>query len=224
MAINLETARENLVRSLRFEVQDERVLAAMARVPREHFLPLELRPYAYEDRPLPIGYGQTISQPLRVAIMTAALALAGEETVLEVGTGSGYQAAVLSHLARRVVTVERVPELAEAAHQRLIELGYCNVAVHRTGAVLGWPPDAPYDGIIVTAGAPRVPRALLNQLAMGGRLVIPVGDRRLQQLLQVTKTEKGQTVRKLGDCRFVPLIGRGAWAESESTELNYRAL
>src|SRR3990170_4944820 len=224
MTIYLATARQNLVRALRYEVQDERVLAAMSRVPRERFLPLELRPYAYEDRPLPIGHGQTISQPLMVAMMTAALSLRGDETVLEVGTGSGYQAAVLSHLARRVVTVERVRELAEAARRRLAELGYSNVEVHPASAVLGWPPGGPYDGIIVTAGAPRVPRALLNQLAMGGRLAVPVGDRRLQQLLLVTKTEGGLDVRRLGECRFVPLIGRGAWPDSEAIEYLWQKL
>ena len=224
MTIDLAAARDSLVRALRYEVQDERVLAAMSRVPRERFLPLELRPYAYEDRPLPIGYGQTISQPLMVAIMTAALALREDDTVLELGTGSGYQAAVLSHLARRVVSVERVRDLAEAARQRLAELDYFNVEVHVASAVLGWPPGAPYDGIVVTAGAPRVPRALLSQLAMGGRLAVPVGDRRLQQLLLVTKTEGGLDVRRLGECRFVPLIGRGAWPESEAIALLHQPL
>jgi protein-L-isoaspartate(D-aspartate) O-methyltransferase len=216
MVIDYDTARENLVRALAFEVHNERVLAAMARVPREHFVPEDLRRYAYEDRPLPIGHGQTISQPLMVALMTQALHLRGGERVLELGTGSGYQAALLAELADYVVTVERVPELADEASQRLRELGYGNVEVHTTGGVLGWPQGAPYDAILVTAGAPRVPRSLVQQLAMGGRLVIPVGERRVQELLYVARTPRGATVRKLGECRFVPLIGRGAWSEAEA--------
>jgi protein-L-isoaspartate(D-aspartate) O-methyltransferase len=216
MVIDYVTARENLVRALRYEVRDERVLSAMARVPREHFVPQDLRRYAYEDRPLPIGHGQTISQPLMVAMMTEALHLQGEERVLEVGTGSGYQAALLAELAAHVVTVERVPDLAEQACHRLQELGYGNIEVHTAGSLLGWPKGAPYDAILVTAGAPRVPRSLLQQLTMGGRLVIPVGQRRVQQLLHVAKTPRGTTVQKLGECRFVPLIGRGAWTEVEA--------
>jgi protein-L-isoaspartate(D-aspartate) O-methyltransferase len=215
MVIDYVTARENLVRALRYEVRDERVLAAMARVPREHFVPHDLRRYAYEDRPLPIGHGQTISQPLMVAMMTEALHLQGDERVLEVGTGSGYQAALLAELAAGVVTVERVPDLAEQACHRLQELGYANIEVHAAGSLLGWPKGAPYDAILVTAGAPRVPRSLLQQLTLGGRLVIPVGQRRVQQLLHVAKTPRGTTVQKLGECRFVPLIGRGAWSEVE---------
>ena len=214
--IDYALARENLVRALRFEVRDERVLSAVSRVPREHFVPPDLRRYAYEDRPLPIGRGQTISQPLMVVMMTEALHLRGDEQVLEVGTGSGYQAALLAELATHVVTVERVEELAEQACLRLYELGYCNVEVHTAGHSLGWPAGAPYDAIVVTAGAPRVPRALLRQLAVGGRLVIPVGQRRLQQLLYVAKTPRGTMVRKLGECRFVPLIGPDAWPDEEA--------
>ena len=216
MVTDYAAARENLARALRYEVRDERVLAAMARVPREQFVPLDLRRYAYEDRPLPIGHGQTISQPLMVAMMTEALHLQGDERVLEVGTGSGYQAALLAELAAQVVTVERVPDLAEQACQRLQELGYGNVEVHTAGNTLGWPEGAPYDAILVTAGAPRVPRSLLAQLTTGGRLVIPVGQRRVQQLLYVAKTPHGTMVRKQGECRFVPLIGRGAWSEVEA--------
>ncbi len=216
MVIDYATARENLVRALRYDVRDERVLAAMARVPREQFVPPDLRRYAYEDRPLPIGHGQTISQPLMVAMMTETLHLRGDERVLEVGAGSGYQAALLAELAAHVVTVERVPDLAEEAYRRLQELGYQNVEVHTAGSILGWLKGAPYDAILVTAGAPRVPRPLLQQLTMGGRLVIPVGQRRVQQLLHVAKTPRGTTVQKLGECRFVPLIGRGAWSEVEA--------
>jgi len=214
--IDYAAARENLVRALRYEVRDERILAAMGRVPREHFVPPGLRRFAYEDRPLPIGHGQTISQPLMVALMTDALHLQGDERVLELGTGSGYQAALLAELAAHVVTVERLPELAEQSCRRLRELGYETIEVHTAVDALGWPQGAPYDAILVTAGAPRVPRSLLQQLAPGGRLVIPVGERRVQQLLHVTRAPGGTTVQKLGECRFVPLIGRGAWSEAEA--------
>jgi protein-L-isoaspartate(D-aspartate) O-methyltransferase len=207
----LQRARQALLAELAATVRDQRVLAAMARVPRERFVPPELLPYAYENRPLPIGFGQTISQPLIVAIMTEALALTGSEKVLEVGTGSGYQAAVLAELAREVVTVERIPELAQRATQVLAELGYSNVRVQVSGAELGWPQEGPYDAIIVTASAPRLPRSLLAQLAEGGRMVIPVGGRDLQELLLVEKGRQGTRQRSLGPCGFVPLIGPEAW-------------
>jgi protein-L-isoaspartate(D-aspartate) O-methyltransferase len=207
----LQRARQALLAELAATVRDQRVLAAMARVPRERFVPPELLPYAYENRPLPIGFGQTISQPLIVAIMTEALALTGSEKVLEVGTGSGYQAAVLAELAREVVTVERIPELAQRAAQVLAELGYSNVRVQVSGAELGWPQEGPYDAIIVTASAPRLPRSLLAQLAEGGRMVIPVGGRDLQELLLVEKGRQGTRQRSLGPCGFVPLIGPEAW-------------
>lgn len=215
MGIDYAVAREMLVNALRYEIRDERVLAAMARVPRERFLPFDLRRYAYEDRPLPIGYGQTISQPLMAAMMTEAMALSGEEKVLEIGTGSGYQAALVAELAQRVVSVERVPELAREAADRMRELGYDNIEVHAAGDCLGWPQSAPFDAILVTAGAPGVPQSLLDQLQPEGRLVIPVGQRRVQQLMLVTKTAAGPSVRNLGECRFVPLIGADAWPEGE---------
>ena len=211
----LDRAKEQLLVELRLDVRDPRVLTAMASVPRERFVPEDLRPSAYENRPLPIGYGQTISQPLIVAMMTEALRLTGEEKVLELGTGSGYQAAVLAELAAEVVTVERIAALAERAAAVLAELGYHNVRVHVAGEMLGWPEDTPYDGIVVTAGAPEVPRALLNQLAPGGRLVIPVGARDVQELLLVAKTARGLTTRRLGPCRFVPLMGNGAWSTAD---------
>jgi protein-L-isoaspartate(D-aspartate) O-methyltransferase len=148
-------------------------------------------------------------------MMTEALRLTGEDKVLEVGTGSGYQAAILAELAAEVVTVERIAELAEGAAAVLSELGYRNVRVHVSGETLGWPDDAPYDGIIVSAGAPQVPRALLEQLAPGGRLVIPVGARDVQELLLVTNAGHGLTSRRLGPCRFVPLVGSGAWATAD---------
>lgn len=217
--IDAQVAREELVRSLRREIRDERVLRAFAKVPREQFVPLDLRRFAYDDRPLPIGGGQTISQPLMVAIMTDALLLRGDEKVLEVGTGSGYQAALLSHLAREVVTVERIPELAHSARERLQALGYENVRVFIAGEVLGWPAEAPYDAIIVTAGAPHTPQSLIDQLATGGRMVIPVGGHSLQQLVRVTKAEHGVTMERLGECRFVPLIGgREGWPDWETWE------
>jgi protein-L-isoaspartate(D-aspartate) O-methyltransferase len=217
--IDFVAARKELVRLLRREISDERVLAAFAAVPRERFVPVELQRYAYDDRPLPIGQGQTISQPLMVAIMTQALALQGGEKVLEVGTGSGYQAALLSQLAREVITVERVPELASSAARRLEALGYRNVRVHVVDETLGWPEEAPYDAIIVTAGAPEVPQSLIDQLAMNGRMVIPAGGRRIQQLVRVTKTDAGVRLERLGECRFVPLIGgKEGWPEWEVSQ------
>jgi protein-L-isoaspartate(D-aspartate) O-methyltransferase len=221
MEIDFAAAREALIAGLRHELKDERVLAAMSRVPREQFVPADLRRYAYDDRPLPIGHGQTISQPLMVAIMTEVLHPRGQEKVLELGTGSGYQAAILAELAAQVVTVERVPALAESAAQRLGDLGYHNVRVHVSKGELGWPEAAPYDAILVTAGAPQVPRQLVRQLALGGRLVIPVGRRRIQQLLSVTRERRGTTVTRHGQCRFVPLIGTDAWSEKESLEEYY---
>lgn len=218
MEMDFAAAREALVASLRLEIADERVLRAMSRVPREHFLPPDLRSVAYEDRPLPIGQGQTISQPLMVATMTEALHLQGTEKVLELGTGSGYQAAILAELAREVVTVDRVAELAESAARRLEELSYGNIHVHVSGGALGWPEEAPYDAILVTAGAPRVPPKLVQQLSLGGRLVIPVGRRTIQQLLSVVREREGVTVTRHGQCRFVPLIGDEAWPEEEKPE------
>ncbi len=205
--------RERLLAELAGEVKDTRVLDAIRRVPREEFVDRDIRHAAYENRPLPIGHGQTISQPLIVALMTQALLLTGEEKVLEVGTGSGYQAAVLSLLARQVVTVERVAPLAQAAAERLERLGYRNVEVHVVEEVLGWPDGAPYDAIVVAAAAPEVPLALLNQLAAGGRLVIPVGARDLQELVRIVKTPDGAQRHNLGPCRFVPLLGSSAWPE-----------
>lgn len=216
MDSDFAAARRALVEGLRQEIRDERVLEAMRRVPREKFVPEQYERYAYDDRPLPIGQGQTISQPLMVAIMTEALRLTGREKVLEVGTGSGYQAAILAELAREVVTVERMAELAESAAQRLRELGYGNVSVHVNERGLGWPDDAPYDAIVVTAGAPQVPQPLVDQLAIGGRMVIPVGGRRVQQLLTVVRQPYGTSVTRHGQCRFVPLVGEGAWSEEES--------
>ena len=216
MVTDFSLARHQLVDHLRREVRDERVLSAMSRVPREMFVPSGYWHAAYEDRPLPIGQGQTISQPLIVALMTEALELEGEENVLEVGTGSGYQAAILAELARWVVTVERHSELAQKATEILKKLGYSNVEVHLAEARLGWPPKAPYDAIVVSAGAPTVPKDLLDQLAIGGRLIIPVGPRYEQNLLKVAKNEHGTSIEDLGPCRWVPLIGDAAWSEENA--------
>ena len=187
------------------------MVEAMRRVPREAFVPAQQCQAAYDDRPLGIGFGQTISQPFIVALMVQALELRGDERVLELGTGSGYEAAILAELCRRVVSVECVPELAQAARQVLDQLGYTNVEVHVAGGVLGWPEGAPYDSIIVSAGAPDVPQVLLDQLAFDGRLVIPVGSRWQQELLRVTRLRTGTRTQNLGGCYFVPLIGEGAW-------------
>jgi protein-L-isoaspartate(D-aspartate) O-methyltransferase len=210
---HLTKTRSALLAELALEIHEPRVLAAMARVPREKFVPKELQALAYENRPLPIGHGQTISQPLIVAMMTQELALRGDERVLEVGTGSGYQAALLSTMAAEVVSVERVPELAERAARLLASLGYANVTVHAAGDTLGWPESAPYNAIIVTAAAPRVPHELLDQLTIGGRMVIPVGSRDLQELVRAVRSPEGPVITNLGPCRFVPLVGAGAWAE-----------
>ncbi|MEX0684238.1 MAG: protein-L-isoaspartate(D-aspartate) O-methyltransferase [Dehalococcoidia bacterium] len=210
----LEAAKDALFGELAHDVSDRRVLEAMRRIPREEFVPREEAQYAYENMPLPIGHRQTISQPLIVAMMTQALMLSGSDKVLEVGTGSGYQAALLSRLSAEVVTVERVPELAEAAAERLARLGYANVVVHAVTDELGWPECAPYDAIVVTAASPEVPRQLLDQLAMGGRLVLPVGSRDMQELVRIVKTPEGALRHNLGPCRFVPLLGRDAWPTS----------
>jgi len=211
--MDFEAARAGLIEHLGGEIRDERVLAAMAHIPRERFVPPEERELAYEDIPLPIGLGQTISQPLIVALMTEALELTGGEKVLEVGTGSGYQAAILAELARLVISVERLPALVDGAKKVLDSLGYTNVVVQLVGETLGWQREAPYDAIMVTAGAPRVPVDLIAQLALGGRLVIPVGSRYVQELYKVTRRRKKNAVQNLGGCRFVPLIDKDAWVE-----------
>jgi len=211
--MDFEAARARLIEHLSSEIRDKRVLAAMARVPREHFVPPQTQHLAYEDRPLPIGLDQTISQPFIIALMTEALELTGNEKVLEVGTGSGYQAAILAELARLVITTERLPALAETARAVLDSLGYTNIVVHLAEDTLGWQAEAPYDAIIVTAGAPRVSVDLLAQLAIGGRLVIPIGSRYVQELYKITKHKKKNTGQNLGGCRFVPLIGKDAWEE-----------
>jgi protein-L-isoaspartate(D-aspartate) O-methyltransferase len=193
-------------------IRDERVLAAIARVPRERFVPAASREQAWANVALPIGAGQTISQPYIVALMTTALGLSGQERVLEIGTGSGYQAAILAELAAEVVTVERHATLAKDAESRLHELGYVNVQVVVGDGTTGWPEGAPYQRIIVTAGAPRVPLPLLAELSQdGGRLIIPVGEADDQVLLVVERHGDRTTEQPLGPVRFVPLIGRAGW-------------
>lgn len=195
------------------------VLGAMRGVPREVFVPAALRELAYDDAPLPIAAGQTISQPFVVAEMLDAARIIPGDRVLEIGTGSGYAAAVISRIAAQVFTVERHRELASSARDRLMDLGYDNVSVLDGDGTLGWPEHAPYDAIIVSAGAPAVPKALLEQLAVGGRLVIPVGTTtRSQRLLRVSRQSRNEYVEEdLGAVAFVPLIGSQGWdGESDS--------
>jgi protein-L-isoaspartate(D-aspartate) O-methyltransferase len=193
-------------------ITDARVLEAMRRVPRAAFVPEEAQAQAYVDRALPIGSGQTISQPYMVAVMTETLRLTGSERVLEVGTGSGYQAAVLGELASKVITIERVPELAEAAQARLVALGYTNIEVVVGDGTLGSPSHAPFDGILVAAGAPRAPDALKQQLSPGGGcLVIPIGPAEQQWLTVITRDGDRFSESTGIGCVFVPLLGKDGW-------------
>ena len=196
-------------------IRSSEVLRAMEAVPRERFVPAEWRSLAYQDIPLPIGEGQTISQPTMVAEMTAALRLTAREKVLEVGCGSGYQAAVLAQLASDglVVTVERLHSLAARAEATLQELDYRNVVVELTGPVPGCPERGPYDAILVAAAAPSIPPSLVSQLRVGGRMALPVGSREEQELLLVLKTGEGVSVSTQGRCRFVPLLGAEGFGE-----------
>lgn len=208
-------AREHMVRT-QIEargIRDPRVLAAMRKVPRHRFVDEALIGQAYGDYPLPIGEQQTISQPYIVALMTEALELKGTERVLEIGTGSGYQAAILAECAAQVFSVERLPTLADRARRILDALGYKNIKIKVGDGTLGWPEEAPFEGIIVTAAAPAIPQPLLNQLAMHGRMVIPVGDRYSQTLMVVRKTPEGLKYDYRGGCRFVKLIGSYGWPE-----------
>jgi protein-L-isoaspartate(D-aspartate) O-methyltransferase len=212
----MTTRAQFLVRLRRQGITDERVLAAMAIVPRELFVSPELRAVAYEDAALPIGFGATISQPAMVARICEELHLEGGERVLDVGTGSGYQAAVLRELAAEVVGIERVPELAESARAALAAAGYDDVEVRTGDGTLGVPERAPFDGIAVAAAAPRPPAALVEQLALGGRLVVPVGTRRDQRLEVLVRTEGGLERVRSTPCRFVPLVGAEGFADGRS--------
>jgi protein-L-isoaspartate(D-aspartate) O-methyltransferase len=192
-------------------IRDKRVIDAMMKVPRHLFMEEGLWHQAYGDFPLPIGEGQTISQPYIVALMTEALQLTGGEKVLEIGTGSGYQAAVLAELTKQVFSIERISTVASKARKILDALGYANVLIRVSDGTHGWPEEAPFAGIIVTAGAPEIPHTIVEQLEVGGRLVIPVGDEYSQTLLKVVKKEQGYKREDLGGVRFVKLIGDYGW-------------
>ena len=207
-----DAGRSAIVEQLRLRDVDERVLGAMARVPRELFVPESERVHAYDDSALPIGWGQTISQPAIVAMICELLELSGDERVLDVGTGSGYQAAVLAELAHDVHSIERVPQLAARARESLREAGYEDrVVVHVGDGSVGDPLHAPFDAIAVAAAAPRVPPALVGQLKPGGRLVLPVGSRTDQELLQIVRTPEGPVAARSQPVRFVPLVGEEGW-------------
>jgi protein-L-isoaspartate(D-aspartate) O-methyltransferase len=210
-----EPARRAMIeRQLRRRgVEDERVLQAMYEVPRHEFVPPLWQSAAYEDRPIVIGEGQTISQPYIVAAMTEAAQVKPGEKVLEIGTGSGYQAAILAQLGAEVITLERIPRLAESARERLSRLGYRNVRIVPEDGSVGYPAEAPYAAILVTAAAPAVPGVLVSQLAEGGHLVIPVGTLQLQRLQVISRHADKLSVRDLDPCQFVPLVGRQAWPE-----------
>jgi protein-L-isoaspartate(D-aspartate) O-methyltransferase len=213
--VDLKKAREKMVREQLVPrgIKDKRVLMAMGAVPRHVFVDEALWGEAYNDNPLPIGEKQTISQPYIVALMTEALELTGRERVLEIGTGSGYQAAILAELVQKVFSIERIRPLYQRARRILDQLKYFNVVLKIYDGTLGWPEESPFDAIIVTAASPDVPVPLLDQLAVGGRMVIPVGDRYTQSLKRFIKTEKGYEEEDLGGVRFVSLIGEHGWPE-----------
>lgn len=212
--LNPSIAAERLAKQLASKgISDARVIDAFRKVPRHLFVDGAMYAQAYDDNALPIGAGQTISQPYVVALMTQLLKLGKDDKILEIGTGSGFQAAVLAQFSRRVYTVERQRDLAEAARKRLRDMGYQNIAFKQGDGTAGWIQHAPYDRIIVTAGAPVVPEVLLEQLATGGRMIIPVGDRSFQELYVYDKTASGIEKRSEGGVVFVPLIGNHGWKE-----------
>lgn len=210
-------ARERMidVQLVRRGIKDPRVLEAMRRIPRHLFVDESLRDQAYGDYPLPIGEKQTISQPYIVSLMTESLGLKGHERVLEIGTGSGYQTAILAELSKEVLTIERIPILAYKAKEILEKLGYRNIKYRVGDGSLGWPEEAPFEGILVTAAAPKLPQPFIDQLAMGGRLVIPLGDRISQDLILVERVPEGIRKTSLGGVRFVDLVGRWGWQEEQ---------
>lgn len=202
-----------------YKIADDKVLDVMGRVPRHQFVPEALKSQAYKDNALPISGGQTISQPFIVARMTELLELTGKERVLEIGAGSGYQSAILASLARKIFAVERIPNLAKEALEKLRRLGFQNVSVRNADGTNGWEVYAPFDAILVAAGGPKVPEPLLQQLKMGGKLVIPIGeDQKTQTLVRVIRTEKGFESGDFGPCAFVPLIGEHGWEPGRNRE------
>lgn len=213
--MNFARARERMVEQqlVNRGINDLRVLAAVSKVERHRFVAEALQARAYDDKPLPIGERQTISQPYMVGLMTEALELRDGARVLEVGTGCGYQTAVLAELAATVYTIERLAPLASMARQTLDASGYTNVVSRVGDGTLGWPDEAPFDAIIVTAGTPRVPRPLVAQLGLGGHLVFPIGEEELQTLVRIRKEEEGLHEEYFGDCRFVKLVGRYGWRQ-----------
>lgn len=216
--MNFDIARKKMVETqiVARGVKDRRVIEAMLKVPRHLFVQEAMAAQAYGDTSLPIGEKQTISQPYTVAIMSEMLQLTGSERVLEIGTGSGYQAAILASLARRVYTIERIPALAAKARRLFDSLALTNISMKIDDGTVGWASEALFDAIIVTAGAPDIPSALLDQLVVGGCLVIPVGDKQDQVLYRVRKLEDGTVAREESiPCRFVKLIGREGWSEDQ---------
>ena len=209
------TARNRMVENqlIGRGIKDTRVLDTMRKLPRHRFVEEALASQAYNDHPLPIGEKQTISQPYMVALMTEALELQGNEKVLEIGTGSGYQTAILAELADKIHSIERIRSLSIKARRVLDDLGYFNVVLKVSDGTLGLKEEAPFEAIIVTAGSPDVPQPLVDQLAMGGRLVVPVGDRYTQSLVKVVRVKEGISKTDLGGCRFVNLLGRYGWKE-----------
>jgi protein-L-isoaspartate(D-aspartate) O-methyltransferase len=208
-------ARERMVKTQLVPrgIKNPRVLKVMGKIPRNRFIEQALSGEAYNDHPLPIGHKQTISQPYIVALMTEALELTGDEKVLEIGTGSGYQTAILADLSGKVFTVERIRDLMVKARNILADLGYNNIMFKAFDGTLGWKEYEPYDAIMVTAGAPKIPEPLLDQLADGGRLIIPVGNRFSQELIKVTKKNGNIIQKNFGGCRFVDLVGVHGWKD-----------
>ncbi len=216
--MHLKQQRNHMINTQILErgIRDPLVIEAMGKVERERFVPEDIRHLAYQDRPLPIGYDQTISQPYMVAMMTEALKLKGSEHVLEIGTGSGYAAAILAKIAKQVVTIERIPELANHARKVLSTLGYDNITVINSDGTKGCKEFEPYDAIVVTAGGPEVPKSLLDQLKIGGRLVIPIGNETsYQMLVRVTRHSQEEfRTEDLCEVRFVPLVGEEGWQKT----------
>ncbi|MEA2039896.1 MAG: protein-L-isoaspartate(D-aspartate) O-methyltransferase [Thermodesulfobacteriota bacterium] len=213
--MNYRLPRQKMVKSqlIARGISDSRVLAVMGEIPRERFVEEALVREAYSDRPLPIGHRQTISQPYIVAYMTEALDLTGKEKTLEIGTGSGYQTAILAELSNKVYTIERIRPHMVKARKILSELGYHNILFKVFDGTIGWKEYEPYDAIIVTAGAPKIPQPFLDQLADGGRLIIPVGNKSSQELIKVTRQKRNYIQKELGGCRFVDLVGRHGWMD-----------